>query len=245
MAKKWMLITGGSRGIGQALVSHLLPEWNIVFTGRNEAGIARTLEIAKSQSTSTWVKGCRCDGSDEASVAQLATSLLEAYGAPAAIIHNAGMTNDALHIHQKASDWQEVLGNNLVAVVNWNRILLPAMMTQGSGSIVFMSSVTAIKGNSGQTAYAASKAAMIGLTHSLAREVGRFGIRVNCLAPGLIEGEMVQAIPEARLKAMRQNIPLRRLGRTQDVARAVAFLAGEGSSYLTGQTLVLDGGLSA
>ncbi|MEH1318720.1 SDR family oxidoreductase, partial [Citrobacter farmeri] len=148
-------------------------------------------------------------------------------------------------IHQNARDWQEVLGNNLVAVVNWNRILLPAMMTQGSGSIVFMSSVTAVKGNSGQTAYAASKAAMIGLTHSLAREVGRFGIRVNCLAPGLIEGEMVQAIPEARLKAMRQNIPLRRLGRTQDVAHAVAFLAGEGSRYLTGQTLVLDGGLSA
>ena len=86
---------------------------------------------------------------------------------------------------------------------------------------------------------------MIGLTHSLAREVGRFGIRVNCLAPGLIDGEMVQAIPEARLKTMRQNIPLRRLGRTQDVARAVAFLTGEGSSYLTGQTLVLDGGLSA
>lgn len=245
MAKKWMLITGGSRGIGQALVNHLLPEWNIVFTGRNEAGLAKTQEMARGKSTSNWVKGFICDGSDEASVEQLATSLIEELGAPAAIIHNAGMTRDALHIHQKARDWEQVLGNNLIAVVNWNRILLPAMMMQGSGAIVFMSSVTAIKGNSGQTAYAASKAAMIGLTRSLAREVGRFGIRVNCLAPGLIEGEMVQAIPEAQLKAMRQNIPLRRLGRTQDVARTVAFLVGEGSNYLTGQTLVLDGGLSA
>lgn len=155
------------------------------------------------------------------------------------------MTRDGLHIHQNAQDWQAVLNNNLISAVNWNQTLLPAMMTQGEGSIVFMSSVSALKGNSGQTAYAASKAAMIGLTRSLAREVGRFGIRVNCLAPGLIDGEMVQAIPEAHLKAMRQNIPLRRLGRTQDVARAVAFLAGEESGYLTGQTLVLDGGLSA
>jgi len=245
MEKKWMLITGGSRGIGQALVSHLLPEWNIVFTGRSEAGIAHALEKAESLGLPTWVKGYRCDGSDEAGVEQLATSLLDEFGAPDAIIHNAGMTHDALHIHQSAQDWHSVLGNNLVAVVNWNRILLPAMMMQGGGAIVLMSSVTAIKGNCGQTAYAASKAAMIGLTRSLAQEVGRFGIRVNCLAPGLIEGEMVQAIPEARLKAMRQHIPLRRLGRTQDVARAVAFLAGKGSSYLTGQTLVLDGGLSA
>lgn len=245
MAQKWMLITGGSRGIGQALVSHLLPHWNIVFTGRNEAGIARTLEITHSLATSTWVKGVRCDGSDEASVSTLAASLTEEYGAPAAVIHNAGMTRDGLHIHQNARDWQEVLNNNLIAAVNWNQNLLPAMMTRGGGAIVFMSSVSAIKGNSGQTAYAASKAAMIGLTRSLSREVGRFGIRVNCLAPGLIEGEMIQAIPEAHLKAMRQNIPLRRLGRTQDVARAVAFLAGEESSYLTGQTLVLDGGLSA
>lgn len=245
MADKWMLITGGSRGIGQALVTHLLPEWNIVFTGRNESGLERTREMVQSLSTTNWAKGCLCDGRDEASVERLATSLVEEHGAPAAIVHNAGMTRDALHIHQKAGDWEEVLGNNLISAVNWNRILLPAMMMKGSGSIVFMSSVTAIKGNSGQTAYAASKAAMIGLTLSLSREVGRFGIRVNCLAPGLIEGEMVRAIPDAQLKAMRQNIPLRRLGRTQDVARTVAYLVGEGSSYLTGQTLVLDGGLSA
>lgn len=239
-----MLITGSSRGIGQALVSHLLPDWNIVFTGRSEAGIGRTLAQARKLHTSTWVRGYRCDGRDEGNVQRLAMSLLDEFGAPAAIIHNAGMTRDALHIHQTARDWQDVLTNNLVAIVNWNRILLPAMMMQGRGAIVLMSSVTAIKGNSGQTAYAASKAAMIGLTRSLAQEMGRFGIRVNCLAPGLIEGEMVEAIPEARLKAMRQNIPLRRLGQTQDVAHAVAFLVGEGSRYLTGQTLVLDGGLS-
>ena len=119
------------------------------------------------------------------------------------------------------------------------------MMTQGSGSIVLMSSVTALQGNSGQTAYAASKAAMIGMARSLAREVGRFGLRVNCLAPGLIASEMIEAVPAAKLKTMRQNIALRRLGDPVDVAQAAAFLIGDNSSYLTGQTLVLDGGLSA
>lgn len=244
MTQKWMLITGGSRGIGQALVTHLLSEWNIVFTGRSEAGIDHTLALARSQRPATWVKGFCCDGTDETRVEQVATSLIREFGAPAAIVHNAGMTLDALHIHQNAKDWHEVLGNNLISIVNWNRHLLPTMMMQGSGSIVLMSSVSALKGNSGQTAYAASKAAMIGLAHSLALEVGRFGIRVNCLAPGLIEGDMVQAIPEAKLKALRQNIPLRRLGRMQDVVQATAFLVGEGSGYVTGQTLVIDGGLS-
>jgi 3-oxoacyl-[acyl-carrier protein] reductase len=245
MNRKWMLITGGSRGIGQALVMHLLPEWNIVFTGRSEEGIAHTLHLAQAKRTICWVKGVRCDGRDEARVAQIAEALVAELGAPAAIIHNAGMTNDALHIHQKAQAWRDMLDNNLVSVLNWNRTLLPAMMAEGKGSIVLMSSVTALKGNSGQTAYAASKAAMIGVAHSLAREVGRFGIRVNCLAPGLIEGDMVAAIPDAKLKALRQAIPLRRLGRGEDVAQAAAFLVGEESRYLTGQTLVLDGGLSA
>jgi len=245
MARKWILITGGSRGIGQALVTHLLPEWNVVFTGRSEEGIARTQMFAQTLSTGNWVKGVRCDGKDDARVEHIAGTLIDEFGAPTAIIHNAGMTNDALHIHQRAQDWREILDNNLVSVLNWNRQLLPAMMMQGHGSVVLMSSVTALKGNSGQTAYAASKAAMIGVAHSLAREVGRFGIRVNCLAPGLIEGEMIEAIPETKLKALRQNIPLRRLGSAQDVAQMAAFLIGEGSSYLTGQILVLDGGLSA
>ncbi len=239
-----MLITGGSRGIGQALVMHLLSEWNIVFTGRNEEGIGQTQRLAQEMCDTTWVKGVCCDGSDESRVEALAQTLIDEFGAPDAIIHNAGMTNDALHIHQNAQDWRALLDNNLISVLNWNRQLLPAMMTQGSGAIVLMSSVTALKGNSGQTAYAASKAAMIGVAHSLAREVGRFGIRVNCLAPGLIEGEMIEAIPEAKLKALRHNIPLRRLGRPQEVAQAVAFLIGKESRYLTGQTLVLDGGLS-
>ncbi|WP_336797402.1 SDR family NAD(P)-dependent oxidoreductase [Erwinia aphidicola] len=245
MTNKWILITGGSRGIGKALVMHLLTEWNIVFTGRSAESIAPTLAQARSMGTDTWVKGVCCDGTDDGRVAQVAGSLLEQFGAPHAIIHNAGIARDALHIHQNAQDWRTILDNNLVSVMNWHQGLLAEMMTQGSGSIVLMSSVTALQGNSGQTAYAASKAAMIGMARSLAREVGRFGIRVNCLAPGLIASEMIEAVPAAKLKTMRQNIALRRLGDPVDVAQAAAFLIGDNSSYLTGQTLVLDGGLSA
>lgn len=243
MTQKWVLVTGGSRGIGRALVIGLAQSWNVVFTGRNEAAISAAQ--AQCENSSHWVQGYACDGNDESQVEQLAQKLLAEHGAPAAIIHNAGIARDGLHIHQDAALWREVLETNVISMINWNRILLPAMLMQRHGSIVLMSSVSALKGNVGQTAYAASKAAMSGIARSLALEVGRFGIRVNCLAPGLIRTEMLEEIPAQKLKEMRQSIPLRRLGETDDVLQAVAFLIGEGSQYMTGQTLVLDGGLSA
>lgn len=241
----WVLVTGGSRGIGQALVTELSKTWNVVFTGRRAEGIANTLSSIENADSETWVKGFQCDGNDEKQVEALSQSLLDQFGAPRAIIHNAGITRDALHIHQDAEIWRDVLGNNVVSIINWNRKLVPAMLMANYGSIVLMSSITGLKGNTGQTAYAASKAAMMGITRSLAHEVGRFGVRVNCLAPGLIDSDMTQAMPDAKLKAMCRNIPLRRLGQPQEVAKMVAFLIGENSQYLTGQTLVLDGGLTA
>lgn len=245
MADKWILITGGSRGIGQALVVELLSHWNVVFTGRSTEGISNALASVKNTHSDTWVKGYQCDGKDEKQVKKLAQSLLETFGAPAAIIHNAGITRDALHIHQDAEVWRDVMDNNVISIINWNRELLPSMLMARNGSIVLMSSVTGLKGNIGQTAYAASKSAMIGVTRSLAHEIGRFGLRVNCVAPGLIDSDMTNAMPEAKLKAMCKNIPLRRLGQPQEVAKTVKFLIGEDSQYLTGQTIVLDGGLTA
>ena len=243
MAQKWVLITGGSRGIGRALVAGLAQNGNVVFTGRNEAAINATL--AECENSSYQVQGYACDGNDESRVEELAQALLAERGAPEAIIHNAGMARDGLHIHLNAALWREVLDTNVISMMNWNRVLLPAMLMQRRGSIVMMSSVSAFKGNVGQTAYAASKAAMSGIARSLALEIGRFGIRVNCLAPGLIHTEMLEEIPAQKLKEMCQSIPLRRLGETDDVLKAVAFLIGEGSEYMTGQTLILDGGLSA
>lgn len=181
MAQQWILVTGGSRGIGRALVTGLAQSGNVVFTGRDEAAINATR--AASENSAHRVQGYVCDGNDASRVEQLAQALLAERGAPEAIIHNAGIARDGLHIHQDAALWREVLDTNVISMMNWNRVLLPAMLTQRRGSIVMMSSVSALKGNVGQTAYAASKAAMSGIARSLALEVGRFGIRVNCLAP--------------------------------------------------------------
>lgn len=244
MNGKWVLITGGSRGIGRALVEELAREWNVVFTCRS-IGEASQAVIDACAGLPGWVEAYACDGSDEVQVDALAPQLLEKHGAPHAVIHNAGITQDGLHIHQTPETWQRVINTNLNAVFYWNRHLVPPMVMNGDGALVLMSSVTGIKGNVGQTAYGATKAAMIGLCRSLAPELGRFGLRVNCLAPGIIESEMTEAMPPAKLDAMRKQVPLRRLGTPQEVARVTSFLIGNDSRYMTGQTLVLDGGLTA
>ena len=190
------------------------------------------------------VQGVQCDGGDRYAVTSLADSLVNRYGPPWAVIHNAGITLDALHVNQDPTRWQHVMDTNLNAVFYWNRCVIPGMCLQGEGSIVLMSSVSGIKGNIGQTAYAASKAALLGMSRSLAQELGRFGVRVNCLVPGLIESDMLAAIPEAKRKTMIGQIPLRRPGRPEEVAKAAAFLISEASAYITGQSLVIDGGMT-
>lgn len=244
MTDKWILITGGSRGIGRELVETLSADWNLVFTWKSNDAAGQAL-IDELSDRAHWVEGYRCDGASADDVQSLASRLLERHGAPFAIIHNAGITQDGLHVRHSPESWQQVMDSNLNAVFNWNRLLLPGMMIAGEGSIVMMSSVSGIKGNIGQTAYAASKAAMIGLGRSLALEVGRFGIRVNCLVPGIIDSDMTKAMPEDKLSAMKKLIPLRRIGTPREVAQAAAFLLSDASAYMTGQTLVLDGGLTA
>jgi 3-oxoacyl-[acyl-carrier protein] reductase len=243
MTKQWVLVTGGSRGIGRALVEELAKQWNVVFTCRNsQAQSAEVIEACAG--LPGWVESCVCDGGDEEAVSRVAPDLLARFGAPFAVIHNAGITLDGLHIQQNGDNWRQVIDTNLNAIFYWNRHLLPAMMAEGEGAMVLMSSVSGIKGNIGQTAYAATKAAMIGMGRSLALEVARFGIRVNCLLPGIIESDMTDAIPAEALKALRKQIPLRRLGKANEVARAAVFMIGDDSRYMTGQTLILDGGLT-
>ena len=244
MSRQWVLVTGGSRGIGRAVVEELAQKWNVIFTWHSDAQRSDAV-VSSCKGSLGWVKGVRCDGTDTLEVSAVAAELLACYGAPFAIIHNAGITQDDLHIKHTALSWQLVIETNLNAVFYWNHHLLPAMVESGEGAIVLMSSVSAIKGNVGQTAYGASKAAMIGMSRSLALELGRFGIRVNCLLPGLIESDMTRAMPVAELKELRKKVPLRRLGKAQEVAQAVSFMIGDGSSYMTGQILVLDGGLTA
>lgn len=241
--QEWILITGGSRGIGRALVKHFAQKYNVVFTWLSQQIQAEMLEQECAELPGQVVGYC-CDGRDNLQVTKLAAQLLTERGAPLGIIHNAGITRDALHIHQAEQDWYDVINTNLNSVFHWHSVLLNAMMMQGRGSIVMMSSVSAIKGNTGQVAYSATKAAMTGMARSLAREVARFGIRVNCILPGLIETEMMQKLSDAERKKLRALIPLRRIGSEDDVIQAAEYLMSDASSYMTGQSLVVDGGMT-
>lgn len=239
MSRKWVLVTGGSRGIGAELVRCLSRQYDIVFTWLNNGQ-------EETQLTGTgWIKSIQCDGRSEQQVVATAEQLLREHGSPYAIVHNSGICRDSLHIHQSSDSWQQVMDSNLNTVLYWNRILLPAMMLQGEGSLLLMSSVSGIKGNPGQSAYAASKAALIGMGHSLALELGRFGITVNCLLPGFIETDMTAALPGPRKEALRKSIPLRRFGTAQEVAQTAAFLLSEPARYITAQSIIIDGGMTA
>lgn len=244
MSNRWILVTGGSRGIGRATVLRLAKQWDVVFTWCNDEYAAREVELACEMMPGK-VKSFQCDGCDEQAVKRLAADLIARYGAPGAVVHNAGITLDALHIRQNSENWRQIIDTNLNAIFYWNQRLLEPMIMQGSGSMVLMSSVTGVKGNSGQSAYGASKAAMIGLARSLSIELGRFKIRVNCLLPGYIDTQIMDSIPGSKLKELQKTIPLKRFGTVDEVASAVAWLVGDESQYMTGQTLILDGGLSA
>jgi 3-oxoacyl-[acyl-carrier protein] reductase len=244
MREQWILVTGGSRGIGRATVQRLAKQWNVVFTWCKDDSAAREVELS-CEALPGRVEGYQCDGSDEQAVSQLAADLLARYGAPYAVVHNAGITLDALHIHQSPANWRKVMDTNLNAIFYWNHLLLEPMVMQGGGSVVLMSSVTGVKGNSGQSAYAASKAAMIGLARTLSVELGRFGVRVNCLLPGYIDTDIMANMPKEKLAELRKTIPMKRFGKVAEVAGAVAWLVSDDSTYMTGQILILDGGLAA
>ena len=243
--RPWVLVTGGSRGIGRVIVERLADEgYDIVFTFLKAESLAASLEDALHGQGQRAV-GVRCDATDESQVKAMAEHLVAERGAPHALILNAGITQDALLMSMRTEQWDDVISANLRSIFLAARAFLPAMLERRDGAIVLMSSVTALKGNTGQTNYAATKAAMMGVARSLALEVGRFNVRVNAIAPGFIATDMVDGFPEARLAQIKKSIPLRRLGTADDVAALASFLVSANSTYITGQTFVVDGGLSA
>jgi 3-oxoacyl-[acyl-carrier protein] reductase len=236
------LITGGARGIGRVTAMRLLVEgWTVAFTWTTSREAAEAFE-AESKGKAF---GFQTDVRDDAAMQALATDVASRFGAIDALVNNAGVRRDALLFNMEAQQWREVMETNLDGAWSATRAVLPAMMQQRRGAIVNVASLSGLHGVVGQTNYSAAKGALIAMTRSLAREVARSGIRVNCVAPGFVETDMTAGLEDDVRREMIRQIPMRRAVRADEVAAGIAFLLSEESSGITGQVLCIDGGASA
>ncbi len=240
---KTVLVTGASRGIGRGIVLKLAEEGaNVAFTYLSSPDKAAELE-KELQSKGGKSKGYRSDAADYKSAEELITAIVAEFGALDVVVNNAGITRDNLLMRMTEEHFDEVIKTNLKSVFNITKACQKPMLKQRKGSIINISSVVGVKGNAGQSNYAASKAGIIGFTKSIALELGSRNIRCNAIAPGFIETEMTGALNEETVKQWREAIPLKRGGTAEDVANLVLFLASDLSSYITGQTINVDGGM--
>lgn len=238
-----VLVTGGSRGIGRAVCEAFAKAGANVavnFSGNVEKA-EETVEACKAHGVDAF--SVKADVADSAAVNDMVKTVLERFQTVDVLVNNAGITKDNLIMRMKEEDFDAVINTNLKGVFNVSKALTRPMMKQRSGRIINVSSVVGVLGNAGQANYVASKAGVIGLTKSLARELSNRNILVNAVAPGFISTEMTDTLDEDMKKALLDQIPLGRLGQTEDVANVILFLAGEGASYMTGQTLHIDGGM--
>ena len=241
---KVAIVTGGSRGIGAAVVATLLREGAIVhYLSRSEAADHAGLEQCAA-ANDTAVHWRQTDVTDEAAIGAAVNGVLDAHGGVDVLVNNAGITRDGLVMRMKREAWDAVLQANLTSTFVASREVARAMLRARSGAIVNVSSVSGLRGNPGQTNYAASKAGIIGFSKSLAREVAGRGVRVNVVAPGYIDTDMTRSMPEQARSAVLEMIPLKRTGTAMDVAELICFLCGERASYITGQVIQVDGGLA-
>ena len=240
IAGRTALVTGASRGIGRAIAETLARQGAaVVGTATSEQGAAAITESLGAFSPAG--RGAVLDVGADASVEALFGSLGTA---PEIVVNNAGITRDNLLMRMKPEEWNEVVSTNLSSLYRVCKASLRGMMKARYGRIVNVSSVVGLMGNAGQTNYAAAKAGMIGFTKSLAREIASRNVTVNVVAPGFIDTDMTRALDEKQVQALRERIPLARLGTGADVAAAVAFLASDLGGYITGETLNVNGGLS-
>ncbi|NOZ77934.1 MAG: 3-oxoacyl-[acyl-carrier-protein] reductase [Acidobacteria bacterium] len=236
------IVTGASRGIGRAVARKLAAQGaTVVCTGRNREALEETVSmISAAGGAAEWVS---FDVSDGVAARETVREVHQRHGRVDILVNNAGITRDQIFVRMKPEEWRDVLSVDLDGVFHVTQPAAKIMMRQRSGRIVNISSVIGMMGNAGQANYAAAKAALIGLTKSLARELGSRNITVNAIAPGYIETEMTAALTDAQKETLLTALAIPRLGTVEDVAEAVSFLVGPGGSYVTGVVLNVSGGL--
>ena len=241
---KTALVTGATRGIGRAIALKFASEGaDIAFTYRSQHEAARTL-VEEIEAMGVRAKAYTSDAADFAQAHEVVEDVKATFGRIDILVNNAGITKDGLMMRMDEAQWDAVIDTNLKSAFNFIHACTPIMARQRGGSMINMSSVVGVSGNAGQCNYSASKAGLIGLTKSIAKEMGPRGIRANCIAPGFIDTDMTEALPENIRQEWEKQIPLRRAGKPEDVAGVALFLASDMSVYVTGQVINCCGGMN-